>query len=157
MNPIRRISRLAAVLAGLAVALLTPQLAAALGSTHPGTASDSGLVACAYPLSTHEVTAADYRHIRAQFAGSRWPDLRSAGTDYVDLAVQLLTARGTDGYETVWFYQRLSAACARHGRPLPWPQTSSPACASAAGASRADPPGHRQKPQAATARTKPLA
>ena len=116
MNPIRRI-RLAAVLAGLAVALLTPQLAAAaLGSTHPGTASDSGLVACAYPLSTHEVTAADYRQIRAQFADSRWPDLRTAGTDYVDLALQLLTARGTDGYQTVWFYQRLSAACTRHGR-----------------------------------------
>jgi hypothetical protein len=32
------------------------------------------------------------------------------------LAVQLLTARGTDGYETVWFYQRLAAACAQHGR-----------------------------------------
>jgi hypothetical protein len=120
MNPIRRIRRLAAVLAGLAVALLTPQLAvAALGSTDPGTPPDSGLVACAYPLSTHEVTAADYRQIRAQFAGSRWPDLRTAGTDYVDLAVKLLTARGTDGYQTVWFYQRLSAACAEHGRPLP--------------------------------------
>jgi hypothetical protein len=118
MNPIRRMRLLAAVLAGLAVALLTFQLAAAaLGSTHPGTASDSGLAACAYPLSTQAVTAADYRQIRAQFADSRWPDLRTAGTDYVDLAVQLLTARGTDGYQTVWFYQRLSAACARHGRP----------------------------------------
>jgi hypothetical protein len=157
MNPIRRIRRLAAVLAGLAVALLTPQLAAALGSTHPGAASDSGLVACAYPLSTHEITAADYRHIRARFAGSRWPDLRTAGTDYVDLAVQLLTARGTDGYETVWSYRRLSAACARHGRPLPWPQTSGPARCSAADAPRADPPGYGQKPQTATARARPLA
>ena len=36
-----------------------------------------------------------------------WPDLRTAGTAYVDLAVALHTARGTDGYETVWFYQRL--------------------------------------------------
>ena len=42
--------------------------------------------------SGSEFTAADYRQIRAQFAGSRWPDLRTAGTDYVDLAVQLLTA-----------------------------------------------------------------
>jgi hypothetical protein len=117
MNPIRRIYRLAAVLASLAAALLTPPLAAAaLGSTHPGTSPDSGLVACAYPLSTHDVTAAGYRQVRAEFAGSRWPDLRTAGTDYVDLAVQLLTARGTDGYQTVWFYQRLSVACARHGR-----------------------------------------
>jgi hypothetical protein len=117
MNPIGRIRRLAAVLASLAAALLTPPLAAtALGSTHPGTPPDSGLAACAYPLSTHDITAAEYRQIRTQFAGSRWPDLRTAGTGYVDLAVQLLTARGTDGYQTVWFYQRLSAACARHAR-----------------------------------------
>jgi hypothetical protein len=53
-----------------------------------------------------------------QFAGSRWPDLRTAGTAYLDLAVQLRTARGTDGYQTVWFTQRLSTACARHGRTL---------------------------------------
>ncbi|MFY9776250.1 MAG: hypothetical protein WAK28_16940 [Trebonia sp.] len=39
-----------------------------------------------------------------------------AHPQHVDLAVQLLTARGTDGYETVWFYQRLAAACAQHGR-----------------------------------------
>ena len=50
------------------------------------------------------------------FAGSRFPDLRTAGTAYVDLAVQLLTALGTDGYQTVWFNQRLSAACAKHDR-----------------------------------------
>jgi hypothetical protein len=115
MNPIRRF---AAVLAGLAATLAAATLvaAAALGSTHPGAPPDSGLAACAYPLSTHDVTAADYRQIRAEFAGSRWPDLRTAGIDYVGLAVQLLTARGTDGYQTVWFYQRLSAACAQHGR-----------------------------------------
>jgi hypothetical protein len=116
MNPIRRI-RLAAVLSSLAAALLTPSLAAAaLGSTHPGTPPDSGLTACAYPLTTHDITAAGYRQIRTQFTGSRWPDLRTAGTGYVDLAVQLLTARGTDGYQTVWFYQRLSAACTRHAQ-----------------------------------------
>jgi hypothetical protein len=40
--------------------------------------------------------------------------VRTAGTAYVDLAVALHTARGTDGYETVWFYQRLSADCAKH-------------------------------------------
>ena len=77
---------------------------------------DSGLVACAYPLATQDVPAADYPKIRAEFAGSRWPDLRIAGTAYVDLAMQLPTARYTDGYETVWFYQRLSAACAKHRR-----------------------------------------
>ena len=84
------------------------------GSTHSGTPQDSGLVACAYPLSTQDVPATDYPKIRAEFADSHWPDLRNAGTAYVDLAVQLLTAQGTDGYQTVWFYQRLSAACAKH-------------------------------------------
>ena len=51
MNPIGRIRRLAAVLASLAAALLTPPLAAAaLGGTHPSAPQDSGLAACAYPL-----------------------------------------------------------------------------------------------------------
>jgi hypothetical protein len=97
-------------------AVIPALLISILGSTHPGAPPDSGLAACAYPLATQDVPAADYRQLRAEFAGSRWPDLRTAGTGYVDLAVQLLTARGTDGYETVWFYQRLAAACAQHGR-----------------------------------------
>ncbi len=87
-----------------------------LGSTHSDPPRESGLVACTYPLSTQDVPAAAYPKIRAQFAGSRWPDLRNAGTAYIDLAVQLPTARGTDGYQTVWFYQRLSAACAKHSQ-----------------------------------------
>ena len=99
-----------------AAAVIPALLIGVLGSTHSGAPRDSGLVACAYPLSTQDVPATDYPKIRAEFAGSRWPDLRTAGTAYVDLAVQLLTARGTDGYETVWFYQRLSAACAKHER-----------------------------------------
>ncbi len=97
-------------------AVIPALLIGVLGSTHHGAPQDSGLVACAYPLSTQDVSAADYRKIRAEFAGSRWPDLRTAGTAYVDLAVALLTAQGTDGYQTVWFYQRLSVACAKHGR-----------------------------------------
>jgi hypothetical protein len=102
-----------------AAAVIPALLIGVLGNTHTGAPQDSGLVACAYPLSTQDVPAAGYPKIRAQFAGSRWPDLRTAGTAYVDLAIALRTARGTDGYETVWFYQRLSAACAKHGRPLP--------------------------------------
>ena len=84
-------------------------------NTSSAATKDSGLVACAYPLAAKDVPAAEYTKLRAEFAGSRFPDLRNAGTAYVDLALQLLTARGTDGYETVWFYQRLSAACAQHG------------------------------------------
>ena len=99
-------------------AVIPAVLIGALSSIHPGTPRDSGLVACAYPLATQSVSAAEYAKIRAEFAGSRWPDLRTAGTAYADLATALLTARGTDGYQTVWFYQRLSAACAEHGRPL---------------------------------------
>jgi hypothetical protein len=95
-------------------AVIPAVLIGVLGSTHSDAPRDSGLVACAYPLATQDVPAAEYPKLRAEFAGSRWPDLRNAGTAYVDLAVQLLTARGTDGYQTVWFYQRLSAACAEH-------------------------------------------
>ena len=100
-----------------AAAVIPALLIGVLGSTHSDAPRDSGLVACAYPLSTQDVPPTDYPKIRAQFAGSRWPDLRNAGTAYVDLAVALRTARGTDGYETVWFYQRLSATCAKHGQP----------------------------------------
>jgi len=112
-NPAARTRRLTIGAAAVIPALLIGVPA----STHPAAPRDSGLVACAYPLSTQDVPATEYPKLRAQFAGSRWPDLRNAGTAYVDLAVALLTARGTDGYQTVWFYQRLSAACAKHGQP----------------------------------------
>ena len=98
-----------------AAAVVPALLIGVLGSTHSSAPRDSGLAACGYPLSTQAVPAADYQKIRAEFAGSRWPDLRNAGTAYVDLATQLLSAPSSDGYETVWFYQRLSAACAKHG------------------------------------------
>jgi hypothetical protein len=99
-----------------AAAVVPALLLGALASTASAAPRDSGLAACAYPLATHDVPAAAYPQLRAEFAGSRFADLRTAGTAYVDLAVALLTARGTDGYQTVWFYQRLSAACAKHER-----------------------------------------
>jgi hypothetical protein len=103
----------------LLIGVLTSAHPGALaGSPHPGAPADSGLAGCTSLSSTHHAAAIDYPKIRAQFAGSRWPDLRTAGTAYVDLAMQLRTAPETDGYETVWFYQRLSAACAKHGRAL---------------------------------------
>ena len=97
-----------------AAAVIPALLIGMLAGNASAAPQDSGLVACAYPLATHDVPAAEYPKLRAEFAGSRFPDLRTAGTAYVDLAVALLTARGTDGYQTVWFYQRLSAACAEH-------------------------------------------
>ena len=103
----------------IGVAIVTPVLLiGVLGSFHRGAPADSGPAGCTSLSSTHHIAAIDYPKIRAQFAGSRWPDLRTAGTAYVDLAMQLRTARYTDGYETVWFFQRLSAACAKHGRAL---------------------------------------
>ena len=99
-----------------AAAVIPAVLIGVLGSTGSAAPKDSGLVACAYPLATQDVPATEYAKLRAEFADSRFPDLRTAGTSYVDLAVALLTAQGTDGYETVSFYQRLSAACAKRGR-----------------------------------------
>ena len=72
------------------------------------------MAGCTALLGAHQAAASNYPRIRAQFARSQWPDLRAAGMAYVDLAVELQTARA-DGYETVWFYQRLSLACAKHG------------------------------------------
>jgi hypothetical protein len=85
-----------------------------LGTVRPRAPADSGVAGCTALLSGHQVTAADYPRIRSEFTASQWPDLRAAGTSYVDLAVKLRTARHTDGYETVSFYQRLTIACARH-------------------------------------------
>jgi hypothetical protein len=99
-----------------AAAVIPALLLGVLASTSSAAPRDSGLVACAYPLATQDVPAAAYPKLRAEFAGSRFADLRTAGTAYVDLATALLTTRGTDGYQTVWFYQRLSAACAQHER-----------------------------------------
>ena len=98
-----------------AAAVVPALLIGVLSGTHSDAPRDSGLVACTYPLATQDVSATEYAKLRAEFAGSRFPDLRTDGTAYVDLATALVTARGTDGYETVWFYQRLSTACAKHG------------------------------------------
>jgi hypothetical protein len=88
----------------------------------PGQTADSGIAGCTALLRAHQAAAADYPRIRSQFARSRWPDVRAAGMSYIDLVVQLQTARA-DGYETAWFYQRLSLACAKHG----WRKPPSPA------------------------------
>ena len=62
-----------------AAAVIPALLLGVLGSAASGAPQDSGLVACAYPLSTQDVPVTAYPAIRAQFAGSRWPDLRTAG------------------------------------------------------------------------------
>ena len=131
MNPLRThglapliaVSILAAVLLATGCSAATPGASPVLAATNslhragtaqPAAPAGSGLAGCTALLGAHQIPANDYRKIRAQFASSRWPDLRTAGMSYVDLIVALQTARA-DGYEAVWFYQRLSAACARHG------------------------------------------
>lgn len=101
----------------ISVIIVVPLLLiGALGSLQPGAPPDSGLAGCTSLSSAHYVAASDYPKIRTQFAGSRWADLRTVGTAYTDLAMQLLRTVASDGYETVWFYQRLSAACGKHKR-----------------------------------------
>lgn len=85
-----------------------------LGGTRPALPPDSGLAGCSAVLGAHQVAAKDYRKIAAQFAGSRWPDLRSSGLAYVEIATKLRVTHAYGG-ETVWFIERLAAACAKHG------------------------------------------
>ena len=96
-----------------------PLLLGVLGSGPSALSPDSGLAGCTALAGTHQVAAAAYPAIGAQFAGSRWPDLRFSGMAYVEIATKLLTTHAYGG-ETAWFYQRLSAACANHGRALPF-------------------------------------
>jgi len=84
----------------------------------PGVPSDSGLADCTAVSGTRQVAAANYPRIRAEFADSRWPDLRAAGTSYIDLVIKLRRPQYTDGYETVSYCQRPSVAYAKHGRVL---------------------------------------
>jgi hypothetical protein len=75
---------------------------------------DGGLAGCASLSGGQQV---DYRKIAALFASSQWPDLRISGLAWVEIVTKQRSMHAYGG-ETVWFYQRLSAACAKHGRPL---------------------------------------
>jgi hypothetical protein len=81
----------------------------------PAPSSDSGLQGCATLSGALHAAAIGYPAITAQFAGSRWPDLRSSGLAYVGLLATHAYRGGT-----ILFYQRLATACAEHGRPLPF-------------------------------------
>ena len=84
------------------------------GGTRAAPSPDSGLAGCSSVLGAHQVAVSDYPKIAAQFAGSRWPDLRSSGLAYVEIATRLRATHAYGG-ETVWFIERLAAACAKHG------------------------------------------
>jgi hypothetical protein len=88
-----------------------------LGGGRLARSSDCGLAGCASLSGAHQIATRDYPKIAARFASSRWPDLRISGLAYVEIATKLRSTHAYGG-ETVWFYQRLSAACAKHGRPL---------------------------------------
>jgi hypothetical protein len=109
----------------ISLSVLAATLPAAGCGANPVSASgqahrpDSGIAGCAALLRAQQVATTNYPKIRSQFARSQWPNLRAAGTSYIELLVKLESARGTDGDEAVWFYQRLSSACARHGWKQP--------------------------------------
>ena len=86
-----------------------------LGGTRPALSPDSGLAGCSSVLGAHQVAARDYPKIAAQFTGSQWSDLRISGLAYVEIATKLRATHAYGG-ETVWFIERLAAACAKHGR-----------------------------------------
>jgi hypothetical protein len=88
-----------------------------LGGGRSALSSDGGLAGCASLSGAHQVAASDYPKIAALFASSRWPDLRISGLGWVEIVTKQRSMRAYGG-ETVWFYQRLSAACAKHGQPL---------------------------------------
>jgi hypothetical protein len=88
-----------------------------LGGGRPALSSDGGLAGYASLSGGHQVAASDYPKIAALFASSRWPDLRISGLAWVEIVTKQRSMHAYGG-ETVWFYQRLSAACAKHGRPL---------------------------------------
>ena len=90
---------------------------AAVQRARAAASPDSGLGACTSLRGGQPAAASDYPEIAAQFAGSRWPDLRLSGLAYVEIATQLRATHAYGG-ETSWFYQRLSATCAKHGQPL---------------------------------------
>jgi hypothetical protein len=78
--------------------------------------------------ATTTMTADQYRTVRAQFSHSRYADLRTAGTHFVDLVWQAAGATdGSDGLGAalallgplVSAYSDLSGACANHGVVLP--------------------------------------
>jgi hypothetical protein len=104
----------------IAVAVV-PVLFGVVGTTGPAHSRDSGLAGCTAVAGARQLTASDYEKIGVQFADSRWPDLRSSGVTYAEIAIALLNSHAYGG-ETVWFYERLADACAVHGRALPfWP------------------------------------
>jgi len=83
----------------------------------PANSSDGGLAGCASLSGGHEVAISDYPKLGALFDSSRWPDLRISGLAWVEIVTKQHSMHAYGG-ETVWFYQRLSAACATHGQPL---------------------------------------
>ena len=83
----------------------------------PANSADSGLAGCASLSGGHEVAISDYPKLGDLFDSSRWPDLRISGLAWVEIVTKQHSMHAYGG-ETVWFYQRLSAACATHGQPL---------------------------------------
>jgi hypothetical protein len=105
----------------LGAAIVAPiVLIGVLTNVHPAGPPDRGLAACTSLSGLNQAGVPDFRRLRAEFATSRWPDLRADGTAYADLAIKLRTTPATDGEQAVWSYQLLADTCAKHGHTLPF-------------------------------------
>jgi hypothetical protein len=68
-----------------------------------------------------------YRELRSRFAGSRYADIRDAGTKFVDLAWQLSGTKDTEalgvglllGGQILQSYSAFAGACTAHGVTIP--------------------------------------
>jgi hypothetical protein len=99
----------------LGAVIATPIVLVGIPSNvRPGRPPDRAIVACASLSGLNQAGVPDFRRLRADFAASRWLDLRADGTAYTDLAIRLRTAGETDGNMAAWSYQRLAATCAKH-------------------------------------------
>jgi len=101
----------------LGAVVATAVLGGTLGIVHAAQPPDSGLVACGLLSDRHSAAEPYSPRVRADFMHSRWPDLRTAGTAYTDIAQALHASPSAYGGETVWFYERLATACSRHHAP----------------------------------------
>lgn len=128
---------MALAIVGVACILVGGGIFAMLYFSNVGPFKDSGLAMCesirdgqdagSASDSDSPLTEAEYLELRAQFANSRYADIRDAGTRFVDLVWQLSSVDDDDSLgaallfagQIMEAYSALSGACAAHGVVIP--------------------------------------
>lgn len=122
---------LPAIIAAVVIAVIS--VGSVVGYQMWTSRADTGVAAC--EAMTHakdtgqvpEPTAEKWRQARDQFEQSRDPDIRSAGTDFVDRAQEISNAPDENMMLTALTalpamteaFNRLDVACNKHGHDLP--------------------------------------